>query len=292
MKKFLFFTDPAIEAQNIHQEQTMKIVRFVSETGKICLGSIEKDRPGEVRIIRGDWFGKLEVTGQTARIGSLLSPLDPPNILAVGLNYGRHAEETNIARPEIPVMFIKATTSMIGPDEMILLPAIGPDRVDYEAELAVVIGRRAKNVRREDALGYVLGYTCANDVSAREWQIEKQKRQWARGKSFDTFCPLGPCLVTGDEIPDPNLLGIRAILNGQVMQDSNTSDMIFDVQRLISDLSRSFTLLPGTVILTGTPEGVGFTRQPPVFLREGDVIAIEIEGIGSLSNKVGRESAE
>jgi 2-keto-4-pentenoate hydratase/2-oxohepta-3-ene-1,7-dioic acid hydratase in catechol pathway len=156
----------------------------------------------------------------------------------------------------------------------------------------VVIGRRAKNVRREDALGYVLGYTCANDVSARDWQIEKQKRQWARGKSFDTFCPLGPCLVTGDEIPDPNVLGIRAILNGQVMQDSNTSDMIFDVQGLISDLSRSFTLLPGTVILTGTPEGVGFTRQPPVFLREGDTITIEIEGIGSLSNKVGREPSE
>jgi 2-keto-4-pentenoate hydratase/2-oxohepta-3-ene-1,7-dioic acid hydratase in catechol pathway len=292
MKEFLFFTDPDIEAQNIRQEQTMKIVRFLSEEGEICLGSIRKDRPGEARIVRGDLFGKLEITGQTARIGRLLAPLDPPNILAVGLNYGRHAEETSISRPEIPILFIKATTTVIGPDEMILLPSVGPDRVDYEAELAVVIGRRAKNVRREDALGYVLGYTCANDVSARDWQIEKQKRQWARGKSFDTFCPLGPCLVTGDEIPDPNVLGIRAILNGQVLQDSNTADMIFDVQGLISDLSRSFTLLPGTVILTGTPGGVGYTRQPPVFLREGDTITIEIEGIGSLSNKVGRESSE
>lgn len=270
----------------------MKIVRFLSEEGRICLGSIRQDRPGEASIVRGDWFGKLEETGKTARIGRLLAPLDPPNILAIGLNYGRHAEETNIARPEIPILFIKATTSIIGPGEMILLPSLGPDQVDYEAELAVVIGRRAKNVSREEALGYVLGYTCANDVSARDWQIEKQKRQWARGKSFDTFCPLGPCLVTADEMTDPNVLGIRAILNGQVMQDSNTSDMIFDVQGLISDLSRSFTLLPGTVILTGTPGGVGFTRQPPVFLREGDEITIEIEGIGSLTNRVGRESEE
>lgn len=267
----------------------MRIVRFLSEEGKICLGSIREDRPGEAGIVRGDWFGKLEETGKTARIGRLLAPLDPPNILAIGLNYGRHAEETKTTRPEIPILFIKATTTVIGPDDKILLPAVGPDQVDYEAELAVIIGRKAKNVRREDALDYVLGYTCANDVSARDWQIEKQKHQWARGKSFDTFCPLGPCVVTADEIPNPNLLGIRAVLNGQVMQDSNTSDMIFGVQELISDLSRSFTLLPGTVILTGTPEGVGFTRQPPVFLRDGDRIAIEIDGIGSLSNRVGRE---
>jgi 2-keto-4-pentenoate hydratase/2-oxohepta-3-ene-1,7-dioic acid hydratase in catechol pathway len=286
---FSFFADPAIGVKNIHQEQIMKIVRFLTKEGKICLGSIDTDRPEEARIVRGDLFGKLESIGQTARIGRLLAPLVPPNILAVGLNYGGHAEETKISRPEVPVLFLKATTSVIGPDEMILLPSVGPDQVDYEAELAVIIGRRAKNVSREDALGYVLGYTCANDVSARDWQIEKQKKQWARGKSFDTFCPLGPCLVTGDEIPDPNTLGLRAILNGQVMQDSNTSDMIFDVKSLISDLSRSFTLLPGTVILTGTPQGVGFTRKPPVFLREGDTVTIEIEKIGSLTNKVARE---
>lgn len=180
---------------------------------------------------------------------------------------------------------------MIGPDDAILLPSVGPDRVDYEAELAVVIGRRAKNVSREEALDYVLGYTCANDVSARDWQMEKQKHQWARGKSFDTFCPLGPCLVTRDEIPDPNVLRIRAILNDQVMQESTTADMIFDVPALISDLSRSCTLLPGTVILTGTPEGVGYTRTPPVFLREGDAITVEIEGIGRLTNRVEREEA-
>jgi 2-keto-4-pentenoate hydratase/2-oxohepta-3-ene-1,7-dioic acid hydratase in catechol pathway len=270
----------------------MKIVRFLNEEGIVCLGSIEQDQAEKARIIRGDLFGKLEITGQIDRIARLLPPLVPPNILAIGLNYGGHAEEARIRRPEIPVLFIKATTSVIGQHEMILLPSAGPACVDYEAELAVIIGRKAKNVRREDALGYVLGYTCANDVSARDWQIEKQKKQWARGKSFDTFCPLGPCIVTGDEILDPNSLGLRAILNGQVMQNANTSNMIFDVQSLISDLSRSVTLLPGTIILTGTPEGVGFTREPPVFLKDGDSITIEIERIGSLTNGVKKESTE
>ncbi|MBW6486984.1 MAG: fumarylacetoacetate hydrolase family protein [Syntrophobacterales bacterium] len=224
------------------------------------------------------------------RISQLLSPLAPPNILAVGLNYGRHAEETKVSRPEIPVLFIKATTSVIGTGETIVLPAAGPDQVDYEAELAIVIGKKAKNVRREDALKYVLGYSCANDVSARDWQIEKQKRQWSRGKSFDTFCPLGPCIVTCDEIPSPNNLRICSILNGKIMQNSNTADMIFDIPALISDLSQSLTLLPGTVILTGTPEGVGFARKPPVFLRDGDEIVIEIEKIGRLVNRVGTEA--
>jgi 2-keto-4-pentenoate hydratase/2-oxohepta-3-ene-1,7-dioic acid hydratase in catechol pathway len=289
IKGFLFSMDPVIKIQKTYMEQIMKIVRFLTEDGKICLGNSETDRPLEARVLAGDLFGKLEVAGRTVRIGRLLAPIDPPNVLAVGLNYGRHAEETKIGRPESPVLFIKATSSVIGPDDKILLPSAGPDRVDYEAELAVVIGRRAKNVSREEALEYVLGYTCANDVSARDWQMEKQKQQWARGKSFDTFCPLGPCLVTRDEIPDPNALSIRAILNNQVMQDADTSDMIFDVPSLISDLSRSFTLLPGTVILTGTPEGVGYTRTPPVFLEEGDTITVEIDGIGTLTNRVERE---
>ena len=132
----------------------------------------------------------------------------------------------------------------------------------------------------------IFGYTCANDVSARDWQIEKQKKQWARGKSFDTFCPLGPWIVTKDEIPDANALRIRTILNGQVLQDSSTSDMIFDVPTIVSDLSRSITLLPGTVILTGTPEGVGFTRNPAVYLKDGDSVTIEVERIGQLTNPV------
>jgi 2-keto-4-pentenoate hydratase/2-oxohepta-3-ene-1,7-dioic acid hydratase in catechol pathway len=264
----------------------MKIVRFLTEDGDICLGSIDDNRPGEALILQGSLFGRLEKTSRTARISRLLPPLDPPNILAVGLNYGRHADETNVKRPDIPVLFIKATTSVIGSGEAIMLPAAGPLQVDYEAELAIVIGKKAKNVNREDALKYVFGYCCANDVSARDWQIEKQKKQWARGKSFDTFCPLGPSITTADEIAAPNTLHIRSLLNGRIMQDSNTSDMIFDIPFLISDLSQSITLLPGTIIMTGTPEGVGFARTPPIFLRAGDEIAIEIEKIGRLVNRV------
>jgi len=267
----------------------MKLIRFVSETGEVLMGSYEPDHPGETRIVEGDLFGERRLTDRRVRIGRLLPPVDPPNILCIGLNYRGHAEETQARLPEIPVMFIKATTAVMAAGETILLPAAGPDQVDYEAELALVIGRRAKNITPDEALDYVLGYTCANDVSARDWQKDKQQKQWARGKSFDTFCPLGPCLVTKDEITDPNRLRLRSILNGRVLQDSNTSDMIFNIQALISNLSRSITLLPGTVILTGTPQGVGFTRQPPVFLREGDLITIEIEGIGSLTNPVAKE---
>jgi 2-keto-4-pentenoate hydratase/2-oxohepta-3-ene-1,7-dioic acid hydratase in catechol pathway len=158
--------------------------------------------------------------------------------------------------------------------------------VDYECELAVVIGRACKNVSRENALEYVLGYTCANDVSARDWQIARGGGQWCRGKSFDTFSPLGPCIVTTDEIPNPNALGIRTLLNGEPVQDWNTNDMIFDVPEIISFMSGSSTLLPGTVILTGTPHGVGMAAKPPRWLREGDEVTIEIEGIGALTNPV------
>jgi 2-keto-4-pentenoate hydratase/2-oxohepta-3-ene-1,7-dioic acid hydratase in catechol pathway len=158
--------------------------------------------------------------------------------------------------------------------------------VDYECELAVVIGKTARNVKRENALDYVLGYTCANDVSARDWQMKWGGGQWCRGKTFDTFAPMGPCLVLKDEIPDPNTLRIKTILNGDVMQDWNTDDMIFDVPTLIEFLSGDTTLLPGTVILTGTPHGIGAARKPPVFLRAGDTVSIEIEKIGTLTNPV------
>jgi 2-keto-4-pentenoate hydratase/2-oxohepta-3-ene-1,7-dioic acid hydratase in catechol pathway len=158
--------------------------------------------------------------------------------------------------------------------------------VDYECELAVVIGKLCKNVSKAEALKYVLGYTCANDVSARDWQLKWGGGQWCRGKSFDTFCPLGPCLVTSEDIPNPNSLGIKTYLNGTIMQDWNTNDMIFDVPTLIEFLSGSTTLQPGTVILTGTPHGVGAARQPPVFLQPGDTVTIEIEKIGALTNPV------
>jgi 2-keto-4-pentenoate hydratase/2-oxohepta-3-ene-1,7-dioic acid hydratase in catechol pathway len=163
--------------------------------------------------------------------------------------------------------------------------------VDYECELAVVIGRAARNVSRGEALDYVLGYTCANDVSARDWQKAGGGGQWCRGKTFDTFCPLGPVLVTPDTIRDPNALAIRTRLNGQIVQDCNTSDMIFDVPTLIAFLSGSTTLFPGTVILTGTPHGVGMARNPPVWLQDGDTVTVEIEGIGALTNPVRREPA-
>jgi 2-keto-4-pentenoate hydratase/2-oxohepta-3-ene-1,7-dioic acid hydratase in catechol pathway len=170
-----------------------------------------------------------------------------------------------------------------------VLPIAGPDKVDYEAELAVIISKIAKNIPPDEVFDYILGYTCANDVSARDWQFEKQKGQWARGKSFDTFCPLGPYLVTKDEITEPDHLCIRTIINNKLLQDSNTSSMIFNIAEIVSNLSQSMTLLPATVILTGTPEGVGFTRQPPIFLKEGDKITIEIEKIGRLSNPVRKE---
>jgi len=267
----------------------MKIIRFISQNDQLVYGLHDLEQPDQARIIQGDIFGKFKVTSKLAKIHHVLSPVFPCNVLALGLNYRKHANETNVSYPEIPVVFIKATTSVVGHMSPIILPAAGPDNVDYEAELAVVIGKKVKNVSPSGAMDCIMGYTCANDVSARDWQIEKQKKQWARGKSFDTFCPLGPCLVTRDEIPDPQNLRIRAILNGSTVQDSNTADMIFDIPSIVSDLSRSMTLLPGTVILTGTPEGVGFTRQPPLFLQEGDTVTIEIEKIGQLTNPVWRE---
>ncbi len=274
----------------------MKIIRFVTKTGQTFHGVPEPDPDGraggwkEARIIEGDIFGRFEVTEKRAGIGRLLSPVQPCNILALGLNYRSHADETNITYPDLPILFIKATNSLTGPGSPILLPKAGPDQVDYEGELAVVIRKEVKNIRPGQSMEAILGYSCGNDVSARDWQFQKQKNQWARGKSFDTFCPLGPCLVTKDDIPDPGRLGIRTTLNGKVLQESNTANMIFDVPTIVSDLSRSMTLYPGTVILTGTPEGVGFTRQPPVFLKEGDSVTVSIEKIGDLTNPVKRES--
>ena len=267
----------------------MKLIRFLSKENQVLCGLYEPELRDQARIIRGDIFGKFKVTSKAATIHSVLPPVSPRNILALGLNYRKHADETNVSYPEIPIVFIKATTSVIGHMSPILLPTAGPENVDYEAELAIIIGRKVKNVPPSEAMDCILGYTCANDVSARDWQIEKQKKQWARGKSFDTFCPMGPYLVTRDEIPDPQNLRIRTILNGRTVQDSNTSDMLFDIPSIVSDLSRSMTLLPGTVILTGTPEGVGFTRQPPVFLQDGDSVTIDIEKIGQLTNPVKRE---
>ena len=262
----------------------MKIVRFQDLKGDIHYGEWIKEWSALLIEKTGD--NTSEVTDRVVAIDKLLAPVEPTTILCIGLNYRRHAEETGAQLPEYPVLFIKAANALAHPGDPIVIPKIAPGQVDYECELAVVIGKPAKNVERQHALDYVLGYTCANDVSARRWQKEGGGKQWCRGKSFDTFCPLGPCLVTADEIPDPNTLAIKTLLNDQTMQESTTADMIFDVPSLISFLSQGTTLLPGTVILTGTPQGVGFARNPPVFLKNGDRVAIEIERIGTLVNSV------
>ena len=263
----------------------MKIVRFLSDKDEPQLGAQHVD--GSVTRIEGCIFSEHHDTGEPATVKKLLAPVQPTAVLCIGLNYRKHAEEGEAAIPEHPVLFMKMPSTVQNPGDPILLPTkLKSDAVDYECELAVVIGTDCKNVSKADALDYVLGYTCANDVSARDWQKGGGGGQWCRGKTFDTFCPLGPVLVTSDEIPNPNALGIKTILNGEVMQNWNTEDMIFDVPALIEFLSGSTRLAAGTVILTGTPHGVGFARTPPVLLKTGDEVTIEIDGIGQLTNPV------
>ena len=211
----------------------------------------------------------------------------PGKIICIGLNYRDHAAESNMAIPEKPVIFSKFSSAVVAPGEPVVLPSTSR-QVDYEAELAVVIGRRAKHVSANRAYDYVLGYTAFNDVSARDFQFADG--QWQRGKSCDTFAPMGQTIVTTDEIRDPHKLSIKLVLNGETMQDSNTDQLIFGVPALIEFLSQSITLEPGDVIATGTPSGVGFARKPPVFLKPGDRMEVLIEGIGGLGNPVGSES--
>jgi 2-keto-4-pentenoate hydratase/2-oxohepta-3-ene-1,7-dioic acid hydratase in catechol pathway len=207
----------------------------------------------------------------------------PQKIVCVGLNYRDHAEEQGVDLPERPLLFAKWPNTLIGPGEEIVLPAIS-QRVDYEAELGVVIGSQVRRVSAENALEAVAGYLCANDVSGRDLQFSDG--QWVRGKSLDTFCPVGPRLVPREEVPDPQALPIRAILNGEVMQESTTANMVFGVAEIVSFVSEGITLELGDLILTGTPAGVGIFRDPPRLLRAGDEITIEIDGIGSLTNPV------
>jgi 2-keto-4-pentenoate hydratase/2-oxohepta-3-ene-1,7-dioic acid hydratase in catechol pathway len=263
----------------------MRIIRYEDRAGRISYGSEQAD--GSALRVEGDIFGDFTETAEPAEVTRLLAPVMPSQILCIGLNYRRHAEETKAKMPDYPILFLKGVNTVQHPEAPIVLPGELPSaEVDYECELAVVIGKACKNVHRDRALDYVLGYTCANDVSARDWQIRWGGGQWCRGKTFDTFAPLGPCLVTTDEIVDPNALRISTILNGERVQDWTTSDMIFDVPQLIEFLSGSTTLLPGTVILTGTPHGVGMAQKPPRWLLPGDVVTIEIEKIGKLVNPV------
>lgn len=228
----------------------------------------------------------LNVEGHSVALETLrlLSPVaHPGKFLAIGQNYLDHAHESGAEAPIAPIVFTKVVTSIIGPDDFISYRKDQSTQVDYESELALVIGRRARDVSEMDAAACIFGYTACNDVSARD---QVSDGQWPRGKSFDSFAPLGPWIVTGESVPYPQRLAVRAWVNGELRQDGNTADMIFPVVKLVSYLSHSMTLEPGDVITTGTPEGVGFARTPPIFLENGDLVEVEVEGIGRLRNSV------
>ncbi|OPZ97310.1 MAG: Ureidoglycolate lyase [Planctomycetes bacterium ADurb.Bin412] len=264
----------------------MKYLRFLMGEQGAVSGIGEPD--GTIELIEGPILGEHTRTGKKIKgheIRRYLPPVDPPNIIAVGRNYAEHAKELKHDLPTVPLLFMKATTSLTGHRCPVLVPAAAPHKVDYEAELVIVIGKKGKHIKPEEAAHYIFGYTIANDISARDVQLEIDS-QWIRGKSFDTFAPLGPAIET--EL-DPSALRVRMFLNGKCMQDGNTRDMIFPVPELVSFISRHMTLLPGTVILTGTPSGVGYGREVPVFLKPGDQLAVEVEGIGRLENPVAAE---
>ena len=266
----------------------MRIFRYLDQAGQMGFGRF--DEQGQTFLIEKKPDGDFESTDQRITPFRLLTPIDFRCIYAVGLNYRAHVEETGMDVPKHPMVFMKAPTAIQNPGDPIVIPRfLRSDKVDYEGELGVVIGRPCKNVEPSEALSYVLGYTCVNDVSARDWQKEKGGGQFCRGKTFDTFCPVGPCLATADEIPDPSKLTLRTYLNQDKVQESGIDDLIFDVPTLISFLSGSTTLLPGTLILTGTPSGVGEGRDPKRFLVPGDEVTVEIDGVGILTNPVVEE---
>ena len=257
----------------------MKFVRIQTNNG-IQHGVVQD---GSVRIVSGDIFSNWQYTGESVPFekSKLLAPLKPESILCIGRNYKAHALECGNDLPKTPVLFIKANSSLCGPEDKVVIPQEYTGQADYEAELAVVIGKAAKNVPEDRAMEYVFGCTCANDVSARDCQYENG--QWARGKSFDTFCPLGPWIETEIDPLDLEIIGRR---NGEIVQHSRTSLMIFPIPYLISYLSRTMTLYPGTVLLTGTPSGVVLgVKDDPKWLKPGETFEVEIEGIGSLKSK-------
>ncbi|KAF9943414.1 hypothetical protein BGZ75_005453 [Mortierella antarctica] len=289
-----------------------RLIRFLGKDGKVYTGEPQsplswpkavaslKATAGDqdhltAKIITGDVFSRSasSVTDTVVPVATLLSPLTHvPIFRCIGLNYARHAEETKMPIPKYPILFMKPSSALQHPFKPVVVPSIAENnQADFECELAVVIGKPCKNAKESEALDYVLGYTVGNDISTRKWQGNNLgSGQWCFSKSFDTFAPLGPCLVSPALIKDPNQLKIKTTVNGKVMQDSSTSDMIFNVPRLISFLSQSTTLMPGDVILTGTSEGVGFKRDPPVFLQHGDHVVCEIENIGELHSTIAYES--
>ena len=258
----------------------MKLVR-VEYKNSVSFGEL---REGSVHLMDGSIFDEWRYNNQIVPLDDvqLLAPVLPPQIIALGLNYHGHAKECNLTPPKEPLIFLKGINAVTGPNCPIILPEMAPDEVDIEAELVIVIGKVAKNVPESKVYDYILGYTCGNDVSARDCQLKKDS-QWTRGKSFDTFAPIGPVINT--EI-DPDNLEISSRINDAVIQQSNTSDMIFGCREIVSFVSKCMTLYPGSIIMTGTPSGVGLCRKPPVYLKAGDTSSVEIEGIGMLVNGV------
>ena len=268
-----------------------RVVRFIAaHDSEEYFGVFADPTESSCRVcMRDEETGKLSVTTIEYPVEVILPPVEPPAVWCVGLNYADHAAEVKMTPPEHPILFGKAVSSLIGHKGSIIIPRVAsePPEVDYEAELAVVIGREAKNVSEAEALSYVLGYCIANDVTARRWQGKKGGGQWLRAKSFDTFLPLGPYLTPAAAVPNPQALSIRTLVNGTLVQDGSTANMITPVAKLISFISQGTTLLPGTVILTGTPAGVGYTRG--TYLAPGDTVSISIEGLGMLTNTVSAE---
>ena len=268
----------------------MKLIRFLSPGSPTPQLGIQHPDGTAEPITAQSWFEPWQPTGRRVPVGRLLAPLRPPLILCIGLNFRAHAQETGQPIPAHPVLFMKSPWSTQNPGDPILIPTHLPStQVDYEAELVVILGKPCRNATPANALSHVLGYTCGNDVTARDWQKSFSASQWCRGKTFDTFAPLGPCIATPDEIPDPQALTLQTTVNGHLRQRSATADHIFPVIDLIVFLSGSTTLPPGTAIYTGTPSGAGFSMTPPQFLAPGDTVTVAIDGIGELTNPVALE---
>ncbi|KAJ5953601.1 hypothetical protein N7454_000497 [Penicillium verhagenii] len=274
------------------------LVRFLAKDGQVYYGDAllpsgvtDISKVTQAKVIKGDIFGQHRVTDQVAEVRTLLAPLarqDIQTVRCLGLNYEQHAKESNLPIPQYPVLFFKPVTAIAGPTDDIPVGQMAQEGegLDYECELVIIIGKAARDVSESKALEYVLGYAVGNDVSHRDWQIKRGGGQWNLGKGFDGWAPFGPGIVSSQVITDPNALHISTKLNGKTVQSSSTKDMIFSVAKTIAFLSRGTTLLPGDVIFTGTPQGVGMGRKPALWLKDGDQVEVSLEGVGSCFNRV------
>ncbi|KAL4930598.1 fumarylacetoacetate hydrolase family protein [Aspergillus undulatus] len=283
-----------------------RLIRFLAKDGHVYYGDAllsagvsDVAKATRARVIHGDIFGQHRVTDQIAEVKLLLSPLarrDIKTVRCLGLNYEQHAKESNLPIPNYPVLFYKPVTSISGPTDDIPVSPLAQEGegLDYECELVIVIGKEAKEVPESKALDYILGYAVGNDVSHREWQLKRGGGQWGLGKGFDGWAPFGPGIVSSELIRNPNALNISTKVNGREVQASSTKDMIFNVAQTVSFLSQGTTLLPGDLIFTGTPQGVGMGRKPALWLKDNDQVEVSLEGVGSCVNKVvfGKPSAK